>query len=440
MPPAPPPVGAGGTQPFRAGLPAQSLPGSNRAATGGSSATGARPVSTPALAAPPGSLLDVPQSMSRRALPDAALLSSKLPPLRFDRARLIRSDGVSAQWTVLQRSENYTVVRTEGQNGMFLFSSFVGPQRMNTQWYTTSRSGGRFVEEVRNVFPISARVDVSRMDGVETKDLSGHMEVVTRDTDGVRVGESVERKVQEALVETVTINGDRYLLRAFKIAINTTDGSGEFRRAEAVYVPVLGAAVRGTVPELDPTTVRRPGNQGRSALEAALSGGGGVAARPAAPAPSPTAAPAGAVPPSSGSTGGSSGLSLPSLGGGNSAPQGAPPPPAPTPSAPPQPASGGLAAGGGAGFGAPVTSDLSLPGSVAGKNVIVPGAQGGGSLRSFGLAGTEDQRPETEFGMRLPAPPPVSEDTGPSGPTLWKFEDIQVSNQVLEMIQAAALR
>ena len=245
------------------------------------------------------------------------------------------------------------------------------------------------------------------MDGVETNSLSGHMEILTEDNDGDRHGESIERRVLEALVEPVVINGDRYLLRAFRLQVNTNDGVSPPRTAEAIYVPVLGAAVRGTVPEQDPTVevaAPEPTLTTRSALEAALAGSGGPASSQTAPQPASEPQVQPEVQPTGPARGGST-PAAPSFRGGP-----------PSPVLQPGPA---------------------LPGATT-TNRIVPGISDPPATSTASRDATTSRA--LSSGMRFPAPPPKPPDDGPQGPIRWQFVDIQVSDSVLSMVQQAALR
>jgi len=175
----------------------------------------------------------------------AVLQWTALPDIRFDSARLVRDDGVTSNWEVVQRRGNFTVVKSTNSNNFTQYTGYVGPQRFNAAWFGQSGIGQRRVVAIEDLGASQQSVNAPVQDGVDPRSLATRFRLVVEDNQG-RYTEVVSRQVLRALIVPVVINGQEFFLRAYEIEVRAErPEDGWLRAGVANYVPALGIATAG---------------------------------------------------------------------------------------------------------------------------------------------------------------------------------------------------
>lgn len=185
------------------------------------------------------SYFSAPASVNFMALPPRALEMSALPAFGVDVAYQNFENGTELEWMIIERNQNFSLVRQDDGYGLVMFAAYVGIQRLNLAWQGEVSTGSRRVSQIDNVARLTVKQDVTGMDGVSAEDLSTKVSFTT-DQQGKLDKWDVERHILRVEVTPAVVNGEDFLLRSFIIDRKLFKNKKLVSRGEETYIPVLG--------------------------------------------------------------------------------------------------------------------------------------------------------------------------------------------------------
>ena len=170
---------------------------------------------------------------------------TRLPPIRINSARLVIATGRVFEWQVLERTGNFSIIKTKSNHGVLRYNAYAGPQPLNAAWYSKYEIGSRNVYNLRQIDSTLLDPEIESINGVDPRELAVVIRIDSETIDGPQ-SLIFRREVKGSQTVRVEVNGQVYNLMAFFVETVTERLDGEIRSiTNAYYVPLLGIATQG---------------------------------------------------------------------------------------------------------------------------------------------------------------------------------------------------